>query len=112
MLWVLFLFLLSLDFLGRCLYSFFVKKGRSLLFWIITPLSCLLVAGGIFFISCKGFARNNVKKYFEMQGQLSPAPEGFEKSISKGSYEVESLTYGYKDSEIATAPCEMSAYAS
>lgn len=105
------LFLLSLDFLGRCLYSFFVKKGRSLLFWIITPLSCLLVAGGIFFISCKGFSRNNVKKYFEMQGQLSPAPEGFEKSISKGSYEVESLTYGYKDSDIATATCDISAYA-
>ena len=33
------LFLLSLDFLGRCLYSFFVKKGRSLLFWIVTPVT-------------------------------------------------------------------------
>ena len=105
------LFLLSLDFFGRCLYSFFVKKGRSLLFWIITPLSCLLVAAGIFFVSCKGFVKDSVKKYFEMQGQRSPAPEGFEKSISKGSYEVESLTYGYKDSDIAASTCDISAYA-
>ena len=105
------LFLLSLDFLGRCLYSFFVKKGRSLLFWIITPVTCLVLAGGIFFISCKGFARGNVKKYFEMQGEIPAAPEGFEKSISKGSYEVETLTYGYKDSDIAAATTDISGYA-
>ena len=105
------LFLLSLDFLGRCIYSFFIKKGRSLLFWIITPVCCLVVAVGIFFISCKGFARNNVKKYFDMQGQLTSAPEGFEKSISKGSYEVETLTYGYKDSDIAAAATDISGYA-
>ena len=105
------LFLLSLDFLGRCIYSWFVKKGRSLLFWIITPLTCLVLAGGIFFISCKGFARNNVKKYFEMQGPLPTAPDGFEKSISKGSYQVETLTYGYKDSDIETESADISAYA-
>lgn len=105
------LFLLSLDFLGRCLYSFFVKKGRSLLFWIITPVTCLVLAGGIFFISCKGFARGNVKKYFEMQGEIPAAPEGFEKSVTKGSYEVETLTYGYKDSDIATASADISGYA-
>lgn len=105
------LFLLSLDFFGRCLYSFFVKKGRSLLFWIITPATCLVLTGGIFFISCKGFARDNVKKYFDMQGQLTSVPEGFEKSISKGSYEVETFTYGYKDSDIAAATTDISGYA-
>lgn len=105
------LFLLSLDFFGRCIYSFFVKKERSLLFRILTPVCCLVLAGGIFFISCKGFARDNVKKYFDMQGQLTSAPEGFEKSISNGNYEVETLTYGYKDSDIFTASCDISAYA-
>ncbi len=105
------IFLLSLDFFGRCLYSFFIKKGRSLLFWIVTPVTCLVLAGGIFFIACKGFARGNVKKYFEMQGELMSAPEGFEKSVTKGSYEVETLTYGYKDSDIATASADISGYA-
>lgn len=104
-------FLLSLDFLGRCIYSWFIKKGRSIIFWILTPLSLFNISGGIYFISCKGFATNNVKKYFEMADPIRSAPDDFEKSISKGSYEVETITYGYKDSDIASATCDISAYA-
>ena len=46
-----------------------------------------------------------------MQGPLPTAPDGFEKSISKGRYQVETLTYGYKDSDIVTETADISAYA-
>ncbi len=105
-------FLLSLDLFGRCVYSFFIKKQTSVLFWIFTPITSIAIFGGIYFISCKGFAKNNVNKYLQMSENQQPAPEGFEKSISFGKYEVQSLTYGHKDSDIATATCDISAYAS
>ncbi len=105
-------FLLSLDLFGRSIYSFFIKKKSSILFWIFAPITCMAIFGGIYFISCKGFAKNNVNKYFQMSENQQPALQGFEKSISYGKYEVQSLTYGHKDSDISTTTCDISAYAS
>lgn len=105
------IFLLSLDFFGRCLYSRFIKNHHSFIFWIFIPLTFLVISFGIYFIGCKGFSHDNVKKYFEMSENQMQIPDAFEKSISKGNYEVESFTYGYKNSDIASASCDISFYA-
>lgn len=105
------IFLLSLDFFGRCIYSRFIKNHHSFIFWIFTPLTFLVISFGIYFIGCKGFSHDNVKKYFEMSENQMQVSDAFEKSISKGNYEVESFTYGYKNSDIASASCDISFYA-
>ena len=104
-------FLLGVDFFGRSLYSWFIKKRRSLAFWFFSSLSAIAIIGGIFFVTCKGFASKNVSEYYEMTEEHPEAPAGFEASISEGPYEVEALTYGYKDSDLWTTPVDISGYA-
>ena len=42
------IFLLSLDFFGRCIYSRFIKNHHSFIFWIFTPLTFLVISFGIY----------------------------------------------------------------
>ena len=104
-------FLLAMDFFGRSIYSWFIKKQRSIAFWFFSIISGLVIIAGIFFITCKGFAAKNVSKYYEMVQEHPAAPAGFEASISEGPYEVDTLTYGHKDSDLWSTPVDISGYA-
>ena len=104
-------FLLSADFFGRSLYSWFIKKRRSIAFWFFSILSGIVIILGVFFLTCKGFASKNVSKYYEMTEEHQDAPAGFEASISEGPYEVETLTYGHKGDDLWTIPFDISGYA-
>lgn len=105
------LFLLGTDFFGRSIYSWFIKKRRSIAFWFFSILSGIVIISGVFFICCKGFASKNVSKYYDMTEQWPQAPQGFEASISEGPYETESLTYGHKGSDLWSSTVDISGYA-
>ena len=104
-------FLLAADFFGRSIYSWFIKKQRSVAFWFFSIIPGIAIIAGIFFICCKGFATKNVSKYYEMTENRPAAPAGFEASISEGPYEVDTLTYGHKDSDLWSTPVDISGYA-
>lgn len=101
----------AVDLLGRSFYAFVIGGNKKKSLVVTASISFFVLLSAVFFMITDGFASGNAEKYAAMQDGAKEAPEGFADSISRGTCEVASVTYGIGDAfDLQSETYDLSAF--
>ena len=95
-----FLLTLSVDVLGRCIWSFIKsRKFKQVFAYVVTVLSIAYIGYYISFFFNDNFGKSRVDFYSQIPVANSEQVSGFDGYLENGQYKVAALTYGPESSD-------------
>ncbi|MBQ9608830.1 MAG: hypothetical protein IJV15_05205 [Lachnospiraceae bacterium] len=107
-----FLFVLSVDIIGRCIWAFIKSRRFKQVFAYVAAVLSVIYAGFyIWFLKNDSFGQSRIDFYNQIPIESTASKEGFDSYLKNGPYEVLTISYGPGENEdIVTETIDFSVF--